>query len=306
MTVTTSEKKLLTVFFSITFVFLILASLFDLAISENFASQASVFGTIFQIYGMFPEHLVLYISASILAYAAINRSGSRWIRYFLAMLMLLVAFWGIYGMVQEWFGYTVSMLNNIKDGIAIGAANNDSSQKVVYSKFLEFACAVGIWGIGEIGIFKWLSEKDGKQLKYLILVAFAGIAFYFISGEIINTMKDYWGRFRPYEINEQVEGGVFTNWWHLNGINGHKSFPSGHTLAGMSAIFFTYFVDRKNTNLQKKVAYAGTFYGLLMGISRVRVGAHFLSDISVSAILTFLTAFLIMKLLDISLIEENK
>jgi membrane-associated phospholipid phosphatase len=64
-------------------------------------------------------------------------------------------------------------------------------------------------------------------------------------------MKAFWGRMRPYEMNETWSN--FTSWLQINGVNGHKSFPSGHSQEGWVALVLPLFVSpqrptkRRNT-----------------------------------------------------------
>ena len=40
--------------------------------------------------------------------------------------------------------------------------------------------------------------------------------------ELVDNMKELWGRVRPYEIEDKA--GHFTNWLTINGNTGHSSF----------------------------------------------------------------------------------
>lgn len=301
MLLTRPEKKLLFFFTGVIFLALLLASFVDLPLSQAVADQSSIFGVVFQIAGMFPEPYLLSMSASILAFVAYRYQKITWGRYVSLVFFLLVSFWGIYDMIEDWFGHIVSLLYNIQEGLPLGVANHD----LPYSHLWEVLLSAGIWLLSNSLIVRWLQSKTDSQLRYLTLVAVAAMAFYYLSGELVSVMKDYWGRYRPHEISGQVDGAVFTNWWQLNGITGHRSFPSGHTMAGMSAIFYTFFIDRGRWKVQQYFAYGAVGYGFLMGLSRVRIGAHFLSDVTVSAATTFFIAFLLMRLLGIYLIDEE-
>lgn len=305
MTLNTNERKLISIVSLTLGVLLIIASLFDQQISNIFANQNSIFGTIFQNYGMFPEGLILFISAEIIAFGALKKEGDSWMKIVITIIGLLVAFYALFQMVDGWMYYTASSQSNIANGLPIGTANNDDGGEVVFSKVIQLIITAVIWLVGTFISYIWINKKDNSQIAHLIKVAILGIAFYFVADEFISVMKQYWGRFRPYEIAENVDGAHFTNWWVINGETGHKSFPSGHTFAGMCAIFLPFFVDRKNVKLQKIMTYGGFLFGILMGFSRVRIGAHWLSDTVVSATITFFIAFLFGKLFGINMIEDD-
>lgn len=203
--------------------------------------------------------------------------------------------------------YGVTTLNNIKTHQALGAANNSIGATATYSFGLEALFTFIILVIGTFLIYKWLSKKTYEELSQLIIVAIAGIAVVYVSNSIVNTMKVNWGRFRPYEIKEIVSStkGTFTNWWHLNGATGHQSFPSGHTIAAAAALFLPFFADRKNLKGQKILAYSGLIFTLLMMAARVRIGAHFLSDTTMSLIIAALVTFVATKAICYSFIEED-
>ena len=121
-----------------------------------------------------------------------------------------------------------------------------------------------------------VSDKKLKEMKK------AGILFIvLIVGEMIlvNVVKVIWGRPRM-RILDSIDG--FKKWYEINGpapTNNHKSFPSGHTANGFAAIgyvlFFSYF---KNINKKLVLAFSLT-WGSLVALSRVVLGAHFLSDV---------------------------
>ncbi len=62
----TSKKKFLSILIGISALLLIIASFGDLQISKAVLNQNSIFGNIFQIFGMFPSSLIPFISAEII------------------------------------------------------------------------------------------------------------------------------------------------------------------------------------------------------------------------------------------------
>ncbi|MGO3593168.1 MAG: phosphatase PAP2 family protein, partial [Lactococcus lactis] len=66
-----------------------------------------------------------------------------------------------------------------------------------------------------------------------------------------------------------------------------------------------FFADRKNLKGQKILAYSGFAFTLLMMAARVRIGAHFLSDTTMSLIIASLVTFVATKAIGYSFIEEE-
>lgn len=132
----------------------------------------------------------------------------------------------------------------------------------------------------------WLKNKTTKQLtRYMKIAVLASLTVWFAL-EVNLTLKELWGRYRPYELT--AGNHEFTNWLTINGVNGHKSFPSRHTMAATLCIVFLWFVSKVK---RKGFFIGGIVYGVLIGLSRVIVGAHFFSDVTFSFFLTALIIF---------------
>jgi membrane-associated phospholipid phosphatase len=268
-------------------------------------NQGSVFGTLFQNYGLFPTSLVLFLSAQVIAARGYNQEEKSVANAIVILAGLGFALFATFQCVDNWLYYTYSSLNNLQHGLPIGVANNDGGS-VAYPYYLKVLISFILWAIGSAISFKWLHGKTKQQMKYLSIVAVAGIAIVFASDTIVNNMKDVWGRFRPYEIADKVQGAHYTPWYHLNGVNGHKSFPSGHSQTAWTALFLPFFVDRSNVKLQRIMVKATAGFGALMAISRVVIGAHFLSDVTVGSSVTILTVFVAAKLMNVHFVESDE
>jgi len=107
-------------------------------------------------------------------------------------------------------------------------------------------------------------------------------------------------RFRTIGV---INGSVFTNWWepfneqyeviqqsYVENISEEfKSFPSGHTGEAALLMFALPFLSKLEPKLRNKETLAffiGFVYTLLMALSRMTMGAHYLTDICVGALLT--------------------
>ena len=136
-----------------------------------------------------------------------------------------------------------------------------------------------------IGSQYWLAQKTDEQLHYLLKMAVVATLVCLLSDQIVNAMKTFWGRFRPYELNGNPTH--FTSWFQPNGANGHMSFPSGHTQTAATLLTLTWFVDRDKPKRQRLVFWLTFAYGAVMAYTRVRILAHFTGDVTMSLILTW-------------------
>ncbi|MDP2903240.1 MAG: phosphatase PAP2 family protein [Methylovulum sp.] len=118
---------------------------------------------------------------------------------------------------------------------------------------------------------------------YIVLVIALG------PGLVVNVIfKDHWGRPRPVHISEF--GGQYAYVPPLQiGNTPDKSFPCGH--CSVAYLFFAcYFLSRK-----RKAFYflLTLLFALMMALTRLSAGGHFISDILWSGYLVFLVAWLV-------------
>jgi len=119
-----------------------------------------------------------------------------------------------------------------------------------------------------------------KELKSWRKAAVFLLLFLIIGpGLIVNAgLKDHWGRPRPREIIQFGGKKEFLQTWQKGVSGGGRSFPSGHSSAAffMIAPFFIY--RRSKPSLARNWLVGGVLFGVLMSITRIVQGAHFLSD----------------------------
>ncbi|MFT8714048.1 MAG: phosphatase PAP2 family protein [Leuconostoc pseudomesenteroides] len=304
---TSSEKKVFTVLLGLGVVSLLVATFFDKNVTNLVMNQNSIFGNIFQNYADQGANIVLFAAFEIIAWTIWRRVQDDVLRYVMTIGALAFAFNQMLAILQDMLSYTYSMLNNLSKGIPMGVANNTSAVKN-YPEVLRWGLAVVLTVVLSFFFYNWLQSKSDADIRYLVTAALVGIAVVFIAQTTIGEMKSLWGRFRPYEITT-VAGNTmseFTPWYHLNGINGHNSFPSGHTMSGWLFLFLVFFVPRGNISAQKKMTIFGIAMGILTAMSRVRIGAHWLSDVTVSSIIVGLIIFMASRLLAAHFVEPTK
>ena len=167
----------------------------------------------------------------------------------------------------------------------------------------SWACWLGC-GVVE-GIFVFLGFLIGKnnknpQLFYAGLVLAVGVLFALVpfSQVLKNIMRR--PRFRSIGV---IEGSVFKNWWEpfkdeyevikastLENISEEfKSFPSGHTGEAAILMFSLTFLTKVDENIKHQetlIFFVGLLLTLFMAFSRLTMGAHYLSDVSMGGLIT--------------------
>lgn len=303
---TPAEKRVVLVLLGIGALSLLVATFFDKNVTQAIMNQNSIFGNLFQNYADQGAQVVTFTSAEVIAWFVWRRIDDVVIKYIMTAGMLILAFNQMLSLLQDALSYTFSMLNNIQKGVPMGIANNTAAVQN-YPETLRWGLAIVVTVLLSWCFANWLNKKSDSDMNYLIVVAVVGIATVFIAQTMIGEMKTLWGRFRPYEMTT-VSGQTFsefTPWYHMNGANGHNSFPSGRTMSGWLFLYLALFVPRENISAQKKMTIFGIAMGILTGLSRVRIGAHWLSDVTVSSILTGLLIFAASRLIGAHFVENQ-
>ncbi len=172
----------------------------------------------------------------------------------------------------------------------------------------------GLLSGGVAAFFLLLSFTKTKFRKYrpgslaLVLTLVIG------SGLITNTLlKGYWGRPRPKQVVEFGGKHTYRPFWHPKAQKRddlQKSFPSGHVAMGFYFLSLCLVGRRYNKRALFQTALfltIGLGGGLM--ITRVAQGGHFVSDVLISALLMWLVALSVDKLIfsksQLSLPEVN-
>ena len=155
----------------------------------------------------------------------------------------------------------------------------------------DFRVGYGVlYGVGVALLFllalRFIPVPERLRIP-LILMAVIGLCAYGVSSGIINLMKMAWGRVRFRDLTGDY--GAFTAWYVINGNTGDHSFPSGHT-GSAGATYFLMFLPFVSKKWQKR-AYgcfaAGFVYTSAVAATRLIMGAHYLSDVTVGGTVIF-------------------
>ena len=92
------------------------------------------------------------------------------------------------------------------------------------------------------------------------------------------------------------DDGIYSYYWYQ--IAGpaaseeFKSFPSGHTANGFLMIIFTLFIPVEKSSIIKWFTAFAIIWGSCVALSRVILGAHFLSDVIVGGYIAVILFYL--------------
>ena len=141
-------------------------------------------------------------------------------------------------------------------------------------------------------------EEDLK--KAFIILSFAGIIIMFVHLGFVEVMKSLWGRVRFRELLQLGSYEAFTPWYKINGITGSRSFPSGHTGgASMSYLMMLFpFVSKKWDKRKKLCFFIPLVYTGMVAFTRLVVGAHYLSDVTMGGTIGFTVTIVGIYILD--------
>ncbi|HCH92922.1 MAG TPA: hypothetical protein DE061_04490 [Clostridiales bacterium] len=312
--------------FAVLFVSLVLVATYcDFQVSKILTKNAlkpgeylanDLFGVVGEVVGTSPIYILLSICTVILCwYFAKCFDKKKW-------AIALAVIFALAGTVAWWF-YIKDIMKYVIEHAAneIGAAGSAVYEyrhngAVIASQVLV---ALTIQALTVLA----LRPLKAETLKRLVWWVVAALAACVLANIIILIVKDPVGRMRFRAINSNVgqrliNAGLvqgYTPWYVRNGqpdeaiINSFidaypgasdafKSFPSGHTCAaGMSyaLIMLPDVVDFKHKKAGKIACWVTpVVITMLVAISRIVVGAHYMSDVTFGGTIAFVS-FILMR-----------
>lgn len=312
--------------FVVLFVALVLVATYcDFEISKILTKNAlepgkyladDLYGVVGEAIGTSPIYILLGVCTAILCwFFAKNFKDKKW-------GVALAVIFGIVGTVAWWF-----YIKDIMKYILEHAANEIGSAGADVYKFRKNTAVVTCQVLVALTIQALtvlaLRPLKAETLKKLVWWVVAALAACVLANILIIIVKDPVGRMRFRAINSSVGQSLidanlvpgFTRWYVRNGqpdeaiINkfiaeypgasdAFKSFPSGHTCAaGMSyaLIMLPDVVDFKHKKAGKIACWVTPIViTMLVAISRIVVGAHYMSDVTFGGTFAFVS-FIIMR-----------
>lgn len=266
---------------------LIVGTFFDYQISSAVFNEQNIFGIILASYGQLPAMLCFSISGTLIIKISLSKTSfSRMIAIAGGVLLNILA---VLGIMMDPMLYIEGM-----------------------SLFVSLVIAIVIVLIVNFGIWKISEGADKKDMKTFICILLGTILVEII---LINIIKIPWARPRMRMIATQPDA-FFQPWWVIgNDMKDHlmalgvaseefKSFPSGHTGNAACAILLGILplIAHKLKGKETMLFFLGFAFACLVACSRIIMGAHFLSDVTIGLSVTFIISCMFVY----KMIKKNK
>lgn len=274
----------------IALVFFILGSFLDLNISEALFHRDDSFGLMVSAIGTLPGYGMFAVLGGGLLIYFFNKEIKILYRV-LSIIMATVALGlGTFFAGREFFG---------PNGFT-----GTAPEWVGFLIALPIMCGLEFFG------YKLFKKSERKYLWLIIVILFVALFIALVPGVTLLKGIFHRPRYRAIEYYDahylgQEPRVFFHNWWekckdYNNLIASYdylikeefKSFPSGHagaTSCFMMVVTFLPLLDKKYESHSLFSFYAGFIWVLIVCFTRILVGAHFLSDVSMGMLITFVT-----------------
>lgn len=258
-------KKPIICFYILFAIAMAAAAVYDLALDIRLNNPENLFALWLRNTGEVPSRLICPLAGTVFFYAAAN----RW---------------------EKAAGFLLALGGSAYLGYYFGKYFFLAENRMLFSL---------LWGIG-FGMSALLvgSLIPRQTMKKLKTAAWVGVLVMTAQLLCVEGLKYLWGRVRFRDLIAAGNYDAFTSWLHPNGINGHKSFPSGHTAgAGMSYLMMLLpFCANRFQNRERLCFLLPFAYTSLVAFSRLILGAHYLSDVAMGGAVSFTIMLLALKL----------
>lgn len=310
----TNIRSLLSVllFMAIFGTLLALASVFDLQISKILTKNTLAagqyyantgFGKFFEVIGACPIWVLISIAMTI-AFWFFKNVKNKPLRYILMTAAFAVGCVGFFFLFFDLLKYCGEYLDpNFKNGQILENGLGRDFAKIPYNLAIIAVLALGAETMLVLAWKNIDNELNKKMFKFAIVIMLT-VACYLI----IELVKKSVGRTRYRALNALNDDSYFTNWYVAHGFGTRKisanlpsdqckSFPSGHTFSAGLCYTLICLTDIlpffKKNKWAKGFVWTGTIaYTGIVAISRMVVGAHFMSDVLFGGTIAFLGAML--------------
>lgn len=252
---------------------MVAGSLFDFEISSAlYPGKESSFGQFFAAFGELPAFLAL-ICAGALLFAHRSCLRRDWnVLYLLGSGGLV--FGGIFLSVHE----ATDNVPALPAGVAL-----------LVTVFFGALCAMALLALS--------SGAQGKTIiRFVLTLVFVCVG----TMVAINLVKVPWGRARMRLIVSTGNASYFTPWWKAgsalknqlvaSGVSSDefRSFPSGHTACAACAMLLALLptLCKRLRGKERRLGLLGVLWTAVVAVSRLMMGAHFLTDVTMAWLIT--------------------
>jgi membrane-associated phospholipid phosphatase len=234
----------------------------DWQISQTLYNPDSGWATFMEAYGQLPGSFLGFLCGSMLIRTyKIEKS----VKSILGLIGLyLLSIFAVFGFFSDVFGAQVDQSKvNLPAVLVLTVVSIILAQIILHRFSLEA-----------------VSQYKSAAKVGLALVMVGGIGTVWL-------VKIPWGRWTYRDILEAGKTALFTPWFLPQGNNGHHSFFSGHTALCFSTLPYLLFLKKGNP-ARLPLLVVLLLWGVIGGLSRIVVGAHYASDVLVGACQTLL------------------
>ena len=247
---------------------MIAGSIYDFQISSFlYPGKESSFGQFFAAFGELPAFLAL-ICAGVLLFRHRGCLRRDW-----NVLFLIGAFGLIFGGIF----------------LSVHEATDNVPAMPAWVPLLVTVCSAAL-----------LLVTSGAQgttvIRFVLTLIFVCVGTMLL----INIIKVPWGRARMRLIASTGNASYFTPWWKAGsslknqlvaeGVSSDefRSFPSGHTACAACAMLAALLptVSKRFRGKEKRLGLSGALWTAIVAFSRLRMGAHFLTDVTMAWLVT--------------------
>ena len=269
----------------------IVGSFLDLQINQAIYSQGNMFGVIMASFGTYPCYAGLSFAAGGLLITSVKKKDLH--------IIWRIVSWGLAAL-----GYGLSVWLGSKDVPSINGFNNLALELPII--LINIFVFLGFATLGFIFCYKGDENKLWMSLMVMAVVFLLAL----LPTSFLIKLVIHRPRYR-FVVNSGTVG--FCNWWetckdyknYINGdleLYGHvitkeefKSFPSGHS--GSAAIMmmvlpYLSMFFKKLKGKETMMFYIGFAWTVLMMFSRILVGAHYLTDTCMGALIVVVVFYI--------------
>lgn len=244
----------------------------DYDVSRQLVNEQSAWALFLNHFGEIPAYFGVVISAFLIYGSRMRGGRTRTVVQHLPALPLLVmlTFFVVWLPFQYFYEYS---------GYAGSSVSAVLQQGVTWLVWIQTALLVAVGLV-------LMNQLPREKMRALLRPAWLYIAVVVLSVLVVNLMKIGWARPRMRSIDTLEQ---FRYWYEISGpttANELKSFPSGHTAVSFSIIAYAFFTGYFQRLRNWHVIGFGIVWGSLVALSRVVLGAHFLSDVVAGAYVT--------------------
>lgn len=264
-------------FYGIAIAALIAAAFCDLQLDQTLNNPEDIFSIWFKNTGEIPSRLICPLGGTILFYTYRSK-------------------------IEQIAGFIIAMGGSAYLGYYIGKHFFAEDNRMIFS--IIYGIGFGIICL-TIGNFINIPKEYKNTLRIFAII---GIIVMFAQLAVIEGMKYLWGRVRFRDLLSDGSFDAFTPWYHINGINGNKSFPSGHTAgAGMSYLMMLFPYASKKWNKKSQLCFwIPCVYTSIVAFTRLVMGAHYLSDVVMGGIVSFTIVLIAVKIYETKIQKINR